>query len=157
MPEAGSAVPLTPVAETPQRHVAPATATWRRSCIAVSLMSGPTPIARPLRVAFVGAGRMARLHLHALRRVRTPHVVAAVCDTSEAAARGLAESAGSVPYGSLAKLLREAKPDVVHVCTPAGTHVAPARQALLAGAHVYVEKPFVEVAAEARELLALAR
>jgi|SRR6266850_785378 len=111
----------------------------------------------PLRVAFVGAGRMARLHVHALRRVRTPHVVAAVCDTSEASARGLAEPAGASPYGSLADLLGEAKPDIVHICTPAGTHFAPARQALLAGAHVYVEKPFVEIESEARELLALAR
>ena len=36
-------------------------------------------------------------------------------------------------------------------------HFAPARQALLAEAHVYVEKPFVEIESEARELLALAR
>ncbi len=110
----------------------------------------------PLRVAFVGAGRMARLHLHALRRVRSPHVVAAVCDTSETAARGLAELAGTAAYTSLAELLVEAKPNVVHVCTPAGMHFVPARQALAAGAHVYVEKPFVEAEAEARELLALA-
>src|SRR5207244_1737146 len=102
MPEAGSAVPLTPVAQTPQRHVAPATATWRRSCIAVSLMSGPTPIARPLRVAFVGAGRMARLHLHALRRVRTPPFVAAVGDTSASAAREVAALAGAVADSWLA-------------------------------------------------------
>jgi len=100
---------------------------------------------------------MARLHVQALRRVRTRHVVAAVCDTSEASARGLAELAGAVPYGSLAELLRDGNADVVHVCTPAGMHFAPARQALLAGAHVYVEKPFVEIESEARELLALAR
>ena len=100
---------------------------------------------------------MARLHVHALRRVRTPHVVAAVCDTSEAAARGFAELGGAAPFGSLEELLRKVNPDVVHVCTPAGMHLAPARQVLLAGAHVYVEKPFVAVAAEARELLALAR
>ena len=100
---------------------------------------------------------MARLHVHALRRVPTPHVVAAVCDTSEASASGLAELAGAVPYGSLAELLRDVNPDVVHVCTPAGMHFAPARQALLAEAHVYVEKPFVEIESEARELLALAR
>jgi len=99
---------------------------------------------------------MARLHLHALRRVRSPHVVAAVCDTSETAARGLAELAGAAAYTSLAELLQKAKPDVVHVCTPAGMHFVPARQALAAGAHVYVEKPFVEAEAEARELLALA-
>src|SRR5438034_384835 len=110
-----------------------------------------------MRVAFAGAGRMARLHLHALRRVRTPHFVAAVCDTTDSAAREVAALAGAVAYTSLAELLREAQPSLVHVCTPAGTHYQPARQALLAGAHVYVEKPFVETQREARELLGLAR
>src|SRR5438093_6417270 len=93
-----------------------------------------------MRVACAGAGRMARLHLHALRRVRTPHFVAAVCDTTDSAAREVAALAGAVAYTSLAELLREAQPSLVHVCTPAGTHYQPARQALLAGAHVYVER-----------------
>src|SRR4029077_7257091 len=52
---------------------------------------------------------------------------------------------------------REATPAPVPASPPAGTHFGPARQALLAGAHVYVEKPFVEVATEARDLLAFAR
>ncbi len=34
------------------------------------------------------------------------------------------------------------RPDVVHIVTPPATHVALARQAILAGSHVYVEKPF---------------
>src|SRR5438093_1501458 len=109
----------------------------------------------PLRVAFVGAGRMARLHLHALRRVRSPHVVAAVCDTWDSAAREFAAQASAVAYPALADLLREVTPALVHVCTPAGADFEPARQALLAGAHVYVEKPFVETESEARELLAI--
>src|SRR5881409_2102996 len=86
----------------------------------------------PLRVAFVGAGKMARLHLHALRRVRAPHVVAAVCDTSATAARPFAALVGAVAYTSLADLLRETKPHIVHICTPAGTHFEPAREALVA-------------------------
>src|SRR5213079_111615 len=110
-----------------------------------------------MRVAFAGAGRMARLHLHALRRVRTPHFVASVCDTTDSAAGEVAALAGAVAYTSLAELLREAQPSLVHVCTPAGTHFEPARQALLAGAHVYVEKPFVETQVEADVLVALAR
>jgi len=99
---------------------------------------------------------MARLHLHALRRVRAPHVVVAVCDTSAAAARPFAALVGAVTYTSLADLLRETKPQIVHICTPAGTHFEPAREALVAGAHIYVEKPFVQTAREARELLRLA-
>ncbi len=111
---------------------------------------------RPLRVAFVGAGRMARQHLQALRRVALPHRVLAVFDSSERVARELAAIAGIVTYPSMTDLLRDAEPDVVHVCTSAGMHFEPAHHALQAGAHVYVEKPFVETQHEADVLLRLA-
>jgi predicted dehydrogenase len=110
----------------------------------------------PLRVAFVGAGHMARLHLHALRRVCTPHTVVGVYDVNDNAGRQLAALADARSFHTLEELFAEARPHLVHICSSAGTHFEPARQALLAGAHVYVEKPFVETAPEARELLALA-
>jgi len=115
----------------------------------------PRP-ATPLRVAFIGAGAMAGAHLHALRRVRTPHTVVGVCDVSLPRAQELATRAGAAAYADLTAMLREATPHVVHVCTPAGTHFEPARQALLAGAHVYVEKPFVEHRDEAEALFQVA-
>ena len=111
---------------------------------------------RPLRVAFVGAGRMARQHLQALRCVAQPHRVLSVFDSSERAARELAAIVGVVAYPSLTDLLRDAEPDVVHVCTSAGMHFEAAHHALQAGAHVYVEKPFVETQHEADVLLRLA-
>jgi len=110
----------------------------------------------PLRVAFVGTGNMARAHLHSLRRVRTAHVVVGVHDLDESASRQFAALAATTSYQTLRELLDVGRPHLVHVCTPAGTHFEPARDALLAGAHVYVEKPFVETRREAEELLALA-
>src|SRR5262245_64197156 len=100
---------------------------------------------------------MARLHLEALKRVPTPHTVVAVHDVNVGAAKAFASFAGARAYESLDDLLHEARPDIVHVCTPAGTHFEPARRALLAGAHVYVEKPFVETRQEAERLLGLAQ
>ncbi|HEV8304138.1 MAG TPA: Gfo/Idh/MocA family oxidoreductase [Gemmatimonadales bacterium] len=112
---------------------------------------------RPLRIAFIGAGAMAGHHLDALRRVSTAHSVVGVQDTRDAAAQAFARRAGARAYATVSDLLQEARPDLVHICTPAGTHFEPARQALLAGAHVYVEKPFVETPQEAETLFALAR
>ncbi|SFU57672.1 oxidoreductase [Pseudoduganella namucuonensis] len=52
-----------------------------------------------------------------------------------------------------------ADPDIrlVVVCTPNASHYALARDALLAGKHVVVDKPFVLSSAEGDELVALAR
>lgn len=100
---------------------------------------------------------MAGQHLDALRRVSTPHVVAGVCDLRADAARALAHRAGATAYTAVADLLNDARPDVVHICTHPATHFDLARQALLAGAHVYIEKPFAETRADAEALFALAR
>jgi predicted dehydrogenase/nucleoside-diphosphate-sugar epimerase len=113
--------------------------------------------ARPLRIAFIGAGTMAGHHLQALRRVPTAHTVLGVYDVRDAAARAFAERADARAYATVSDLLEETRPDLAHICTPAGMHFEPARQALLAGAHVYVEKPFVETPQEAETLFALAR
>lgn len=114
--------------------------------------------AMTIRVAFVGAGNMARLHLHALHRVDSHHQVVGVHDRDEQAAAEFAQLAGAPGYRTLDELLTLAQPTVVHVCTPAGTHFEPARRALVTGkgAHVYVEKPFVDNPEEARQLLDIA-
>jgi len=110
-----------------------------------------------MRIAFIGAGNMAGHHLQALSRVPTRHSVVGVADVRAAAAREFAQRAGTRAFATISELLAQARPDLVHVCTPAGGHFEPARQALLAGAHVYVEKPFVETPAEAETLFQLAR
>jgi predicted dehydrogenase len=54
------------------------------------------------------------------------------------------------------KLLADPEVDAVVVATPVVTHHELARRALLAGKHVFVEKPMAVQAAEADELVALA-
>src|SRR5579864_4551850 len=111
-----------------------------------------------LRVGIIGAGRMARAHVAAIGRLKThPSQIVGVYDTNHIAATALGAIAKAPAYVNLDDLFTEAAPQVVHICTPAGTHLAPAAAALRAGAHIYVEKPFVETAVQARTLLALAR
>src|SRR6266542_4205956 len=76
----------------------------------------PQRVSDTLRVAVVGAGRMARLRLQALNRVPSPHTVVAVHDVIFGAAKEFARLAGARPYESLDDLLHEARPDIVHVC-----------------------------------------
>src|SRR5258708_20178341 len=97
----------------------------------------------PLRIAFIGTGNMAGLHLRALRRVKTPHVVVGVHDVRAAAAEAFAGCAAARACPTVAELFA-LEPDVVHVCTPAGTHFAPAHAALLACPHLNAEKPFIQ-------------
>ena len=64
---------------------------------------------------------------------------------------------GTVSYASTEALLADPALELVVVNTPNDTHVALARQALLAGKHVLLEKPVATAAAEVRALYALAR
>ena len=100
---------------------------------------------------------MAAQHVAALRRVATPHQLVGVCDLRAEAAQDLAQRAGCKAYTSVAELLREARPDVVHVCTHPASHFEVASQALARGAHVYIEKPFAETRADAEALFELAQ
>jgi len=55
------------------------------------------------------------------------------------------------------ELFKSPELDLVVVATPNATHFALARDALLAGKHVVVDKPFTITSAQADELIALAR
>src|SRR5258708_22665971 len=53
--------------------------------------------------------------------------------------------------------MERAKPDVLIVGTPPGSHFEICRQALEAGVHVFCEKPFMSTVEEADRIVALAK
>ena len=57
----------------------------------------------------------------------------------------------------VAALLKDAEIDLVVITTPNTSHFEYAREALLAGKHVVVEKPFVATVKEGEELIALSK
>lgn len=99
---------------------------------------------------------MARAHARAVRRLSTPVTITGVYDADDSAAEDFATTFRTTSFTSVDALLGDAKPDVVHICTTAGAHFEAARKALEFGAHIYVEKPFVETLSDANTLLALA-
>ncbi len=111
---------------------------------------------RPVQAVVVGAGLMGRWHMEAA--VRAGAAVTAVVDREHARAKHLAARVrGATAYGGLSAALEEGTGvRVVHICTGLDSHVSLAREALNAGCHVLVEKPFVSDMAELHEILALA-
>ncbi len=108
-----------------------------------------------MRAAIVGAGGIARVHARLIRELGG--TLAGVCGRTLAAARA-AHFAGAPAYDTIAALLREQKPDVVHVCSPNHLHAEHTIAAFTAGAHVLCEKPLAtDVAAAQRMIDAAAR
>ncbi len=98
-----------------------------------------------IRVAVVGCGVIGRNHARVIAEHPAFELVAAVDPVAENAARLLAEHGGSEAYPALPDAL--AGVDLVVICTPSGTHLDLARQAVAAGKHVVIEKPLdVDVA-----------
>ena len=109
-----------------------------------------------LRIAVVGAGKMGRHHALAVGRLPETATLVAVADSSPEYSRTLGEELGVPAFSDVESMMREARPDVVHIVTPPGTHAGVAAAAMQGGAHIYVEKPFAESSAEAKMLLSMA-
>ena len=111
-----------------------------------------------LRVGIVGSGKMAANHARAVASCTVPARVVAVADPSEVALAGMRNVAPDAKqFASLTELLAGEGVDVVHICTPPASHVPLAIEALEAGRHIYVEKPFAESANDAERILGIAK
>ncbi|MFI6698944.1 Gfo/Idh/MocA family protein [Streptomyces sp. NPDC050509] len=110
--------------------------------------------ARPgsLRVAIVGTGMIAAAHLRAARDAGAA-VVGVLGSRPERSLEAAEQWGITTGYPTLPELL-EARPDVVHICTPNDTHIDYAHAVVRAGLHMVVEKPIATSLTEARELAA---
>ena len=72
-----------------------------------------------LRAAIVGCGKIADAHAFQIRRIPGCEIVG-VCDTEPLMARQLSERFQVKRwYSALGELIEDARPDVVHITTPA--------------------------------------
>lgn len=94
-----------------------------------------------IRSAVIGAGRVAQQHMACLASLPTVQLVG-VCDLSRALAESAADRFG-VPawFTDHRRMLAEARPEVVHITTPAASHFRLAQDCLNADVHVFLEKP----------------
>ena len=106
-----------------------------------------------IRVAVIGVGYLGRFHAQKYAQADECTLVA-VADPDAAAREAVAQELGTRALADYRGLLGQV--DAVSIVTPTPLHYSIARDCLSAGAHVLLEKPITESAAEARELIALA-
>jgi predicted dehydrogenase len=111
----------------------------------------------PVRWGILGTGGIAQMFTRDLGLLETA-VVSAVGSRSQSSADRFADEFGIAHrHPDYASLVADPDVDVVYVATPHPMHHENALLALGAGKHVLVEKPFTMNAAEAIEIVALAR
>lgn len=117
-----------------------------------------------VNVAILGAGRIAHSMATTLVKMAAdpryadlvaPYAVAA--RDGERAAAFAAQYGFPVSYGSYEELLADPEVDLVYIATPHSLHAEQGIMCLKAGKNVLVEKSFTANAAQARELLAVAK
>ena len=107
-----------------------------------------------IRIAIVGTGNIARIHMAALAKAGVgvaPKPATGMPANAEVVAVADIDAGTRAKFGrkykvsetfqDLGELLREARPDLVHICTPPSLHHDQALACLRAGVTVLVEKP----------------
>jgi predicted dehydrogenase len=106
-----------------------------------------------LKIAVVGAGRIAQVaHLPNWSKMDDVELVA-ICDVDKGKASNLTEKF-NIPrwYFVLDEMLKREKLDALHICTPSLHHFPMAQLALSKGVNVLVEKPIAFNAADTKKL-----
>lgn len=103
-------------------------------------------------IAVIGAGHLGKIHLRLLK-VSPTWQLSGFYDIDHQRMQDIAAELDVVSFSSLEEAL--AKSDAVSIVTPTPAHYTLAKAALLAGKHVFVEKPVTHTLEEAEELIAL--
>jgi UDP-N-acetyl-2-amino-2-deoxyglucuronate dehydrogenase len=96
---------------------------------------------RKIRLAVAGCGRISANHFNSVAKFGSDLELVAVCDRSLPVMEEHAKRLGVPGYLQLEEMIREARPDVVALCTPSGIHPEQTVLAAGMGVHVMTEKP----------------
>jgi predicted dehydrogenase len=116
-------------------------------------------VPNPVKIAFIGAGGIARHHIKYLKQVGNCEVVAAA-DVSQMSLDRLKQDYPEIKqFNDYNEMLKQMDKDIdaVDVCTPNSLHAPNTIAALRAGKHVMVEKPMAMNAKEAQQMIDAAK
>lgn len=111
---------------------------------------------RIAKIGIIGTGHISEIYCENLTNVHENTEIIAVADVNREAAEAKAAK-WNIPYVlTVEELLAREDIDIVVNLTPPKNHYEIIKASLLAGKHVFTEKPLATLAAEADELVALA-
>ncbi|MGV8877299.1 MAG: Gfo/Idh/MocA family protein [Rhodoglobus sp.] len=110
-----------------------------------------------LRWGVIAPGKIASIFAGAVQAHTTQRLVAVASRSVERAEEFASRWGVAAAYGSYAQLLDSPDVDVVYIAAQQQVHRDLALQAIAAGKHILVEKPFAMNAVEARQIVAAAR
>lgn len=109
---------------------------------------------KDIRIGVIGVGRLGSIHARTYAQIPSAKLIG-VCDTLPERAEEIAQLYPACqPYRHISDLIPSI--DAISIATPTETHYAIAKDALLAGKHLLIEKPITTTLDQADELLALA-
>ena len=121
------------------------------------MSTSPTTPPTPFKIAFIGAGFIARLQMKHCKPLHNVEFCG-VADPSELSLKKMAEEYPDVrQFADYKQMLSDVACDAVSVCTPNGLHAENTIAALEAGRHVLVEKPMAMSAKEAQRMVDAAK
>lgn len=117
-----------------------------------------------MKIGILGFGSMGKTHLYSVRNIpfffsgKHDYEVTYVCTSKEETAKAASEQYGIPNYTDNENdVIYNDEIDVVDICTPNIYHYETAKKAILAGKHVYCEKPLAVTYGQAMELADLAK
>ena len=107
-----------------------------------------------LKVGVLGAGHLGKIHLRLLNQSQKYELVG-FYDPNSSNADKVAKEYGYRKFDTIEELIQAV--DVVDIVTPTLSHHDCAKDAILAGKHIFVEKPISNTVEEAEEIITLAK
>src|SRR5690554_4666052 len=106
-----------------------------------------------LRIGVLGAGHLGKIHLRLLNQSDKYELVG-FYDPDQENAKQVSAEWGYRSFDSISELIQAV--DVVDIVTPTLSHFECAQEAIVAGKHIFLEKPIANTVAEAEEIIRLA-
>jgi len=107
-----------------------------------------------LKIGILGAGHLGKIHLK-LANQSEKLDLSGFYDPNEDNAKKIEQELGYKSFSSISELIQNS--DIIDIVTPTLSHYECAKQAILAGKHIFLEKPIANSVAEAEEIIELAK